>query len=89
MHPKGADRMANIVDPEGPVWSGSILFAQTCLSEILESVRYFMLKNSVLICYDLSTLWNYLLSWFYIADLIEFCISQNVSFRTDRSWQTV
>ena len=34
MGPKDADGMANSVDPDrGAVWSGSTLFAQTCLSE--------------------------------------------------------
>ena len=38
MCPKGADGMANSVDPDqtaplGAVWSGSALFARTCLSE--------------------------------------------------------
>ena len=33
MRPKGADRI-------GAVWSGSILFAQTCLSENLGTLRY-------------------------------------------------
>ena len=36
MHPKSADGMANSVDPDqtaplGAVWSGSTLFAQSCL----------------------------------------------------------
>ena len=39
-----ADGMANSVDPDqtaplGTVWSGSALFAQTCLSENLEKLR--------------------------------------------------
>ena len=38
MSPKDADGMANSVDPDqtapiGAVWSGSTVFAQTCLSE--------------------------------------------------------
>ena len=46
MHPKDAARIANSVDPDqtaplGAVWSGSALFAQTCLSENLGSLRYF------------------------------------------------
>ena len=41
MCPKGADGMAKSVDPDqtaplGAVWSGSTLFAQTCLSKNLE-----------------------------------------------------
>ena len=44
MGPKDADRMANSVDPDqtaplGAVWFGSTLFAQTCLSENLVSLR--------------------------------------------------
>ena len=42
MSPKDADGKANSVDPDqtaplGAVWSGSTLFAQTCLSEKLGS----------------------------------------------------
>ena len=45
MCPKGADGMANSVDPDqtaplGAVWSGSALFAQTYLSKNLESLQY-------------------------------------------------
>ena len=45
MSPNDADGMANSVDPDqtaplGAVWSGSALFAQTCLSENLGSLRY-------------------------------------------------
>ena len=41
--PKDADGMANSVDPDqtapvGAIWSGSALFAQTCLSENLRSL---------------------------------------------------
>ena len=44
MSPNDADRMANGVDPDqtaplGAVWSWSALFAQTCLSENLGSLR--------------------------------------------------
>ena len=44
MHPKDAEGIANSVDPDqtaplGAVWSGSALFAQTCLSENLETLR--------------------------------------------------
>ena len=38
MSPKDADGMENSVDPDqtlGAVWSGSVLFAQICLSENL------------------------------------------------------
>ena len=35
-----ADRMANSVDPQGAVRSGSALFAQAYLSENLGSLRY-------------------------------------------------
>ena len=38
IHPKGTDGMANTVDP-GAVWSGSALFAQTCLCENEGSLR--------------------------------------------------
>ena len=54
MHPKDAEGIANSVDPDqtansvdpdqtaplGGVWSGSPLFAQTCLSETLGQLRY-------------------------------------------------
>ena len=45
MSPNDADGMANSVDPGqtaplGAVWSGSALFAQTCLSKNLGSLRY-------------------------------------------------
>ena len=45
MCPKGADGMANSVDPDqtaaqGAVWSGSALFAQICLSESFGTLRY-------------------------------------------------
>ena len=42
MHPKGADGMANSVDPDqnAPVWFASALVAQTCLSENLGSLWY-------------------------------------------------
>ena len=39
---KDADGIANGVDPDlGAVWSGSALFAQTCLSENFGSLRYY------------------------------------------------
>ena len=34
------DGMENSVDPYGAVWSGSALFAQTCLSENLRNLWY-------------------------------------------------
>ena len=40
MHPKDAEQIANSVDPDQTVWSGSALFAQTCLSENLGKLRY-------------------------------------------------
>ena len=51
MHPKDADGIANSVDPDqtaplGAVWSGSTLFAQTCLSENLGSLRYNPFPNT-------------------------------------------
>ena len=44
MHPKDAEGIANRVDPDqtaplGAVWSGSALFAKTCLSENLGTLR--------------------------------------------------
>ena len=44
MHPKDEEAIANSVDPDqtaplGEVWSGSALFAQTCLSENLGILR--------------------------------------------------
>ena len=43
MHPKDAAGIANSVDPDQTaplgVWSGSALFAQTCLSKNLETLR--------------------------------------------------
>ena len=46
MHPKDAEGIANSVDPDqtapvGAVWSGSALFAKTCLSENLGKLRYY------------------------------------------------
>ena len=45
MHPKDADGMANIVDPDQTasseaVWSWSALFDETYLSQYIEFVRY-------------------------------------------------
>ena len=45
MCPKGANGMANSVDPDqtaplGAVWSGFALFAQTYLSENIGSLQY-------------------------------------------------
>ena len=50
MHPKNADGMANSVDPdqtasEEAVWSWSALFAETCLSQYIEFVRYCLICN--------------------------------------------
>ena len=52
MHPKDAVGMANSVDPDqtaplGAVWSGSALFAQTCLSENLGTLRYDEIWNAL------------------------------------------
>ena len=49
MHPKDAEGIAKSVDPDqtaplGAVWSGSPLFAQTCLSENLGKLRYNILS---------------------------------------------
>ena len=46
LHPKDAEGIANSVDPDQTaplrvVWSGFALFAQTCLSENLGTLRYF------------------------------------------------
>ena len=51
MSPKDADGIANSVDPDqtaplGAVWSRSALFAQTCLSENLRTLRYIFLHCS-------------------------------------------
>ena len=57
MSPNDADGMANSVDPDqtaplGAVWSGSALFAQTCLSENLGTLRCAIIVNfSLLILY--------------------------------------
>ena len=41
MHPKDAEGIANSVDTDQTwVWSGSALFAQTCLSENLGKLQY-------------------------------------------------
>ena len=37
MHQKDAEGIANCVDPDGAVWYGSALFAQTCLSKKFEN----------------------------------------------------
>ena len=47
MNPKDADLTASSVDPDqtdcsGAVWSGSTLFAKTCLSKNLGSLQYLM-----------------------------------------------
>ena len=44
MHPNDAEGIANSVDtdqtaPVGAIWSGSALFAQTCLSENLGTLQ--------------------------------------------------
>ena len=49
MHAKDVEGIANSVDPDhtallGAVWCGSALFAQTCLSENLGSLRYKKVK---------------------------------------------
>ena len=50
MHPKDTDGMANSVDPDQTapleaLWSGSTLFAQTCLSENLGILQYIRTQN--------------------------------------------
>ena len=45
MHPKDAARIVNSIDPDQTaplVWSGSALFAKTCLSENLGILRYWL-----------------------------------------------
>ena len=39
MHSKDAEGIANSVDPDQTAWSGSALFANTCLSENLGKLR--------------------------------------------------
>ena len=51
MHPNDAKGIANSVDPDqtaplGAVWSGSALFAQTCLSENLGTLRYLFILST-------------------------------------------
>ena len=59
MSPNDADGMANSVDPDqtapvGAVWSGSALFAQTCLSENLGKLRVkWLLERRILLTYNL------------------------------------
>ena len=43
MSPNDADGMANSVDPDQAVWSGSALLAQAYLSENLGSLRYIII----------------------------------------------
>ena len=57
MCPKGADGMANSVDPDqtaplGAVWSGPTLFAQTYLSENLGKLRYLINLSFCLVTLD-------------------------------------
>ena len=72
MSPNDVDGMANSVDPDqtaplGAVWSGSVLFAQACLSENLGSLRYDMIwiytvwpDLSACLLYLNRYPWNYL-----------------------------
>ena len=46
MSPKDAEQQT--VYPLGAVWCGSTLFAQTCLSKNLGSLRYLMKKDHFL-----------------------------------------
>ena len=56
--PTNADRMANSVDPEQSYcWPGSALFAQTCLPENLDSLRYLLTLLSV---FTLECLLNFI-----------------------------
>ena len=50
IHPKDAEEIANSVDPIhtaplGAVWSGSALFAQTCLSKNLGKLQYIVREH--------------------------------------------
>ena len=52
MHPKDAEGIANSVNPDqtaalGAVWSGSALFAQTCLSENLGPLWYIKYQTKI------------------------------------------
>ena len=65
MHPKDGEGIANSVDPDqtaslGAVWSGSALFAQTCLSENLGKLQY-AFKN--LFFFVFSPFENYILKY--------------------------
>ena len=50
MSPNDAEGIANSVDPDqtaplGAVWSGSAMFAQTCLSENLGNLRMYSIGD--------------------------------------------
>ena len=70
MSPNDADGMANSEDPDqiaplGAVWSGSTLFAQTCLSENLGKLRYRKFpkySDTQNICCNHSKIWT---MWLY------------------------
>ena len=66
MSPNDADGMANSIDPDqtaplGTVWSGSALFAQTCLSENLGKLRYtkFWVEKSGFFSVLLTACWSH------------------------------
>ena len=73
MHPKDAEGIANGVDPDptaplGAVWSESALFAQTCLSENLGTLRYASIYRSLfnvekrLVFQCWKTMWDLIVS---------------------------
>ena len=57
MCPKDVGGIANSVDPDetASVWSGSTLFAQTCLSENLGTLRYFWVLSCWIFLFSLSS----------------------------------
>ena len=72
MSPNDADGMANSVDPYqtaplGAVWSGSALFAQTCLSENLGKLRYSHL-------HEFNIAFEVLRSKTFASNLVYLCI---------------
>ena len=83
MSPNDADGMANSVDPDqtaplGAVWSGSALFAQTCLSENLHGLwspliilkTKYLQFSGVFLCKLISLLKRYNTSNSFYYDII-------------------
>ena len=78
MRPKDADRMANSVDPDQTAPLGSTLFAQTCLSENLGSLRYLV--------YDLQKFLYLIWAAARQSQQDDMCAQQSLrSARTDQS----